>query len=267
MRTVLLRLGLLAVTVIVVGCGERTSGVDPAYTAPPDRPLDGRTFLSTTVTEGGKPRALVGGTQVRLQFMADGRLIADAGCNSMQGAVHLDGGRLRLDELGATGVGCDKPRHEQDAWLSRILNATPSWRLDGDTLVITSDGTELVLLDRKVAEPDLPLEGTKWTVDTIVDGQVASSTPAGAAASLRFDNGTVQVAAGCNSGSARYEVSGTTIRFERPAVSRRACPEDVMGLERAVLAVLDGAVEFEISSDQLRLRHSAGKGLHLRGSR
>lgn len=100
-----------------------------------------------------------------------------------------------------------------------------------------------------------------------MDGQVASSTPAGAAATLRFDKGNVRVSAGCNSGSAPYQVSGTTIRFERPAMTRKACAEDVMVLERAVLAVLDGAVAFEISSSQLRLLHPTGKGLHLRGAR
>lgn len=153
MRTVLLGLGLLALTVIVVGCGERVSPGDPPYTPPPDSPLLDRTFLSTSVTENGRPRGLVGGTQVRLSFMTDGRLIADAGCSNMQGQVRLDNGQLRLDELSATGVGCDRPRHDQDAWLSGILSATPSWRLDGDTLTLTSGSTELVLLDRTVAEP------------------------------------------------------------------------------------------------------------------
>src|SRR5262245_14958402 len=50
--------------------------------------LDGRTFLSTTVTEQGKDRALVSGTRVSLTFQ-EGRVGANAGCNSMSGEFSI----------------------------------------------------------------------------------------------------------------------------------------------------------------------------------
>jgi heat shock protein HslJ len=114
---------------------------------------------------------------------------------------------------------------------------------------------------------ELPLEGTRWHVDTLVDGQVASSVPAGARATVAFSGGTATVATGCNTGSATYQVSGAAITIGPLAVTRRACAPEVMRLERAVLAVLDGTITYRIGSDRLSLDHPSGQGLRLAGER
>jgi heat shock protein HslJ len=256
------RFALLALVLAVAGCGGRGT---PA--AGGDSPLRGRTFLSTTVTEGGKPYQLAEKSRVRLQFTDDGRLIADAGCNTMQGPVNLGGNRIEVSDLATTGMGCPAAAQEQDGWLTRFLSGKPSWKLDGSTLVVTSPTTEVTFADRKVAEPDLTLQGTRWTVDTVVDGEVASSTPATASASLVFDKDTVAVSAGCNSGSGSYQLTGNTIRIGDIATTRKACEPDVMSLENAVLTVLRGDVTYEIDSDRLILKQPTGKGLQLRGRR
>src|SRR5689334_3154205 len=125
------RFALLALVLAVAGCGDKGAG--PAGGGG-DSPLRGRTFLSTGVTEGGQPYQLAAKTRVRMQFTGDDRLIADAGCNSMQGSVRLDGGRIDVSELASTGMGCEQPVMDQDAWLAKILSGKPSWKLDGDTL-------------------------------------------------------------------------------------------------------------------------------------
>jgi heat shock protein HslJ len=256
------RFALLALVLAAAGCGGRGT---PAGGG--DSPLRGRTFLSTAITEGGKPYQLAEKSRVRLLFTDDGRLIADAGCNSMQAPVSLGGGRIEVSDLAMTAVGCPTALQEQDTWLSRFLSTKPSWKLDGSTLAVSSPTTEVTLADRKVAEPDLSLRGTRWTVDTIVDGQVASSTPATASTSVVFDKDTVAVSAGCNSGSGSYQLSGNTIRIGDIATTRKACEPDIMSLENAVLAVLHGDIAYEIDSDRLILKQATGKGLQLRGQR
>jgi heat shock protein HslJ len=255
---------LLALMLVVAGCGDRGGAGGPSGGG--DSPLRDHTFLSTGITENGSPHQLAGQTRVRMRFTGDDRLIADAGCNSMQGSVRVDGGRIEVSDLASTGMGCEQQVMEQDAWLSRILSSKPSWKLDRDTLTISSPTTEIVLKDRKVVEPDLPLQGPKWTVDTIIDGEVASSTPANASAWLMFDKDAVQVSAGCNSGSGTYSVSGNTLRINDVATTRMACEPDVMSLENAVLAVLRGDLTYSIDADMLTLKQ-AGKGLRLRGQR
>jgi heat shock protein HslJ len=263
--------GLLVVLVaMAAGCGGRSGGT-PGGDGPgvpgvaPTDDLRGRTFLSTSVTEGGKPRELAAGTQISLQFTDDGRLLANAGCNSMSGQVSLADGRLTAADLATTDMGCDPPRHQQDGWLAAFLSAGPAWRLDDQNLVLTSGDTELVLVDRKVAQPDLALRETQWTVDTVVDGDIASSTIAGVSASVVFLADRVEVDAGCNSGSGTYQATDTKITFGPLAMTRKACEPGVMQFEQSVLAVLDGEVGYEIDSDRLTLDHPSGKGLQLRG--
>ena len=232
--------------------------------AGPAADLTGRTFLSTSATEDGQPRQLAAGTRVSLWFADDGRLVANAGCNTMSGRVGLAGGKLDVPGgLAVTEMGCDAPLHEQDEWLAGLLGSAPSWRLDGDELVVTGAGTELVLLDRSVAEPDLPVEGTKWLLDTIFSGDTASSVPDGAY--LVFAGGRVTGSTGCNSLGGEAAINGSSIRFGQLTTTRRACRDDLAPVEAAMLAVLRGDVPFELESGQLRLNPDGERGLVLRG--
>ena len=128
------------------GCGAReVTGTSDG--------LDGRTFLSTSITEDGAPRLLVEGTRIRLAFSAEDRLTASAGCNTMGATFELDRGRIVVGDLSTTEMGCDPERHAQDQWLATLLADGPAYTVDGDHLELRSDGTVVVLLARRVAEP------------------------------------------------------------------------------------------------------------------
>ena len=72
---------------VLAGCNA--AGSDPTSSADP-MSVDGRTFLSTDVTQDGEERPLVDGTQIRLAF-SDGQLSASAGCNTIGGTYSIDG--------------------------------------------------------------------------------------------------------------------------------------------------------------------------------
>lgn len=263
MRVVLALVGLL---LLVAGCGGRDTPPAPG-SGGDGSDLRGRTFLSTKVTENGQPHVLTGQSRVSLFFTDDGRLVANVGCNTIGGPARLDGGRIDVSDLAMTEMGCEAPLHEQDSWLSTFLSGKPSWKLDGTTLVVSSPNTKVVLQDREVAEPDLALRGPRWTVDTVMQIEVAGSVPPGAEATLVFEQDTVSVMTGCNSGSGGYTVSGNKIRFAGIATTRKACEPELMSLERAMLTVLDGEVTYTIDADRLTLEHKSGWGLGLRGNR
>lgn len=248
---------VLLATGALTGCGARTGAAGT-----PDQLLRGQ-FLSGSTTVSGQPHTLVAGTRVSLEFTDDGRLVATAGCNTMSGTVRTGGGRLETEGLAVTDMGCDPPRHEQDEWLAEILGAKPAWRKDGPTLTITAGDTEIVLTDRETAEPDRDLAGPAWALDTIIDGQTASSTPAGTTTTVRFGDGRVSVDTGCNEASATYTADGDTVRFGPVSRTRRACPPDIMRLESAVLDVIRDEVTAELDGDRLTLTHPSGKGLQL----
>lgn len=185
--------------------------------------LWGRTFLSTRVTEDGKDRPLVPGTRLLLTFQ-DGQLRAHAGCNHMTGPASLDGGRLRVDALTSTLMSCGDVLDEQDRWLARFLGANPTWRLDGDDLILSTDDTEIRFTDRRIADPDRSLRGTRWVVDSIIDNQSVTSVPAGVEAYLTLRDGDrVEGFTGCNTfGGTAVERSGQ-ITFSNIFSTRKAC--------------------------------------------
>jgi heat shock protein HslJ len=226
----------------------------------------GRTFLSATVTENGQVRPLVPGTRLRLTFQ-DGDVRANAGCNLLTGRASLDGGRLAVDRFATTEMACDAPLQEQDAWLARFLNAGPTWRLDGDDLVLSTGDTEIRLTDRTIADPDRPLRGTRWVVDSIVDYESAASVPAGAEAYLTFRDGDrVEGFTGCNQfGGTAAERDGQ-ITFSDIMSTRMACDDGARRLESAVLAVLEGPVSTHVDADLLTLTRPDGRGVRLRAT-
>jgi heat shock protein HslJ len=250
-----MRLVLVALLLVLAACGQRP-GAAPA----PD-PLRGRTFLATGVTDDGSPRTMT----LSIEFTDDGRLIARASCNMMQGDVDTSGGRLVFDGgLSTTDMGCDQERHAEDAFVARVLGGEPTWKLAGDTLTITSGRNRFDLAPREAVEPDRDLVGTTWELDTLVDGQVASSMPAGARpVTLVFDGRTVVADTHCNGVRGDYTIDGDTINVELGPMTRMACAPEIMQGENAVVGVLSGKVSFEVTADRLTLTHPSGKGIQL----
>ncbi len=223
----------------------------------PNDDLDGRTFLSTSVT----PRDLVPGSQIRLTF-DDGSLSAQAGCNSM-GAdnVRVDGGRLVVTGgLFMTEMGCEEPLMAQDEWLLDVLGSGPQITLGGDNLTLrTADGTLIELVDRRVADPDRPLTGTTWRLDGIISGTgpggTVSSIPEGVTSTLRItDDGQLQLSPGCNSGGGQVEIGDENLTFSPVVTTQMACADPQMRVEGAVARVVqEGDVAYSIEAARLTL--------------
>ena len=259
-------LGLLPLAVLAAaGCAGRSNARQPddeptaTVASAGTGPLAGQTFTATALPDHG---ALVPGTRIELRFTEDGRLVANAGCNTVSGRVTTAGGRLDTAELSITELGCDPPRHEQDQRLSAFLAAAPSWRLDGDTLVLSAAGTTMTLT--RAVSP--PLAGTVWRVDTLIRGAVAGSTPAGADATLVFGTDEVTVSGLCNLRAVPYTASGATLTFELGPMTRMACAPEVMRVEDAAVAVLDGQTSYRIDGRTLTItKGDTGLGLTAAG--
>lgn len=232
-------------------------GVLACASAPSGPSLDDRVFLSQSVTEGGAPRALVTGTQLQLSFYPDHRVSASAGCNSLGGDYAIDGGLLRLHDASHTAMGCDAERHAQDDWYFGFLGSSPSITIEADRVVLDGKGTRIEYLDQEVATPDVGLTGRTWTVDTIIEGDLASHASWPDPATLVFKtDGTVAISTGCNAGSGKVEISGAAMTFSDVSVTERGCASPTAELEHAVLGVVLGPqpVTWEISVDRLSLR-------------
>ncbi|MEI7618204.1 MAG: META domain-containing protein [Actinomycetota bacterium] len=256
------RLLMLFVSCALVGCGSsQITGGATAATSSSSSPEAGRTYLSTEVTG----YELVANTTISISFDTRRTLGAQAGCNSIGGTYSVVNGTLRVDALSQTEMGCAPELMSQDAWLVSLLTAGPTFTVDADTLVISGSTGTITMLDKKTAQPDSSLVGTRWLVDTIFQGDVASTPPQGAAGSILFgSDGRLAASLGCNTGSAQFTVSGDTVTIDAMATTRMACLGEAARLEEHMLAVLTGAVHFAVDGDALTLTAESGAGLGLR---
>jgi heat shock protein HslJ len=241
---------------MLAGCGQ--SGAAGSARLPA-----GRTFVSTSVTDGGHQRPLVRATKISLTFRA-GTISANAGCNTISGAARLDTGRLVVGALATTAIGCPQPLADQDAWLADFLASRPTLTLQGPTLTLHGTTAVITLTDRKVAEPNRTLAGTHWVADTVIDHNTASSVPPAITADLILTaDGHVSGNTGCRGFSGSYTATATTVTFSRLGTGKRSCAGDTAHMNRAVLAALTGAVAYRIDADRLTLTAASGAGLGL----
>jgi heat shock protein HslJ len=271
MRTKLIAVPLLFLLGIA-GCAGDTAPSDGASGDRPGAPAAGdglpagRTFVSTGVTAAGTNKPLVTGTSIRLQILEPNRIVVQAGCNSAQGAARLSGDKLIVDDLMTTDIGCEEALHQQDEWITGFFRAGPTWRLDGNDLVLTGTDIEVKMIDNNVAQPARALVGTKWTVETLVSSGIASSVPAGTAAFLTLTaDGKVTGSTGCNSFGGLATVEGNKITFGDLVMTKMACDGGAGALEASVLLVLEQPVTYRIDGAKLILDAPDGSGLHLVG--
>lgn len=267
-HTAMTNLRLLAVSVafavlgvVLLSCGDRDDAPGPG-TEPGQTRLD-VTYVVTGVTDGGEPRSLVQGSEIRLRFDGD-RLGISAGCNAMGGTYTLDGTRLTVSALSMTEMGCDAPLMEQDTWVAGLFERDVQLTRGAEASLISGE-VVLTLADREQVSPDRPLVGTKWVLDSIgsdgADGAV-SSVPAGVTAWITLGrDGTFTVNDGCNGGGGNWVDDTDAVIFSDLVTDLRACVDPaVQEVAAAVRKVLDGTVGFVLEERALRL---SGPGGHL----
>lgn len=246
----------LILALLVTACSDQTSGESAQGPA-----VTGRTFQSTEVTG----RQLAEATKITLTFPEPGKIGANAGCNHLFGDVVFEGDRMVVTAMGGTDMGCDKARHDQDQWLTTFLQAKPKWSLNGDTLVLSGEGQGITLTDRKVTEPDKSLEGNRWVVDTLIDGQTASSVPAGAEAFMQFERDKMTGNNGCNHMGGVVAYSPGKVTITDIVTTKMACEGARGDLEKFVMDVLNsGPLDSKVTGDHLELKNAKGKGLRLK---
>lgn len=171
--------GVLVLAGLAAGCarpgsaGPETTAPEPAGESLAVRLLD-RSF-ETTGAGDVTGYDLVPDSALTLSFYRDHEgaeaFGGDAGCNSMGGRATWDGDTVRAAEgLVQTEMGCEGLM-DQESWWAGLLTAGIALTLDGDTLTVTAEGpVRITMTDSSVVHPDLPLAGTTWHLDGIVQG-------------------------------------------------------------------------------------------------
>jgi heat shock protein HslJ len=192
----------------------------------------------------------------------DAQLSGISFCNHYSGSYAVDGDVLAIDGLGGTDMGCDPDVLAAETTFLTALGSADRMTRDGADLVVTGPDGSLRFAPQAPV-PDRELAGTAWTLDTLVDGEVASSVLGSPTLELAPD-GTVTGSTGCRGFVGTWEVAGDVLTLD---VTRDAigCPEDLGGQDEQVLAVLDAAPHFAIDGDRLTLTAHGGRALVYRG--
>ena len=259
MRLLLPLIGLL---IGLVGCGSAAAPGSPSGGSA-ELPV-GRAFDAVGATEGGRDRPLV--AKVAIEFRVDGRTLVATGCNSASSKASLREGKLVAegDGFALTAMGCLDPGvSDQEAFVMSVVGAEPELVLDGEMLVLRTAAAEIRYLDRKAADPDRPLEGTRWRVEGVFDAQVASSI-AGPQGELRLSGGRVRFTGPCSDLEGPAAVAGTTVTFGAlKAGPSRPCDPDQQRAQAEVARLLAGPVRATVAARTLRLEGPGGQGVSL----
>jgi heat shock protein HslJ len=244
---------VLAVLLLLVACGD--GGSEPAA------PVRGEWQLVEGTADGA---ALVVPPGVGATLLLeDGEAAGRSFCNHYTATYASDGEALTFDGIGGTEMGCDPDVMAAESAYLRALGAVQQATVDGEGLLLSGDGVELRFVP-VAPVPDSPLEGTRWVLDTLIDGETASTT-LGERAVLQLDpDRTVTASTGCRSVTGTWLLEDDALVIDDLLAGAQPCPPDVATQDGHVVAVLESGPQVEIEADRLTLTGSDGRGMSYR---
>jgi heat shock protein HslJ len=135
--------------------------------------------------------------------------------------------------------------------------------------VLTTADTTLRGLDKEVANPDLPLEGTVWTITSRIDGGengAVSSELWMEGSQLTFETGgKLQGSTDCGGvlGTWQADASGESVTITLEP--HGPCTGDQAKLEEQTFSYLSGPLTVDVDADQLTLMRPDGNGVVRKG--
>lgn len=247
-------LALLFAAAVLVACGESATpegdGDSTSRPSVPDVDAAGLWELESGHSASGEieiPRD----TRITMEVLGD-QIRGSAGCNSYGGGIAIEGDTFEAGGLAMTEIGCPPEIAQAEERFVEAVGEVDTIARDRRTLTLTGPETELVFRLVPPIDPK-PLTGTTWILETLVDGDLASSTLASAepARLLLSDDGTFEGTTGCRSFTGGWEVSGDVVAVTQMVFEgncRAAAEQD-----SHVASVLGGGFRAERDGDRLTL--------------
>ncbi|MFF5447323.1 META domain-containing protein [Streptomyces sp. NPDC012888] len=260
----------LGAVLVLTGCGQTPAGdggPGSGSGAVTDAALGGTSWSVRSLTVGG--REVPAPPQAELVFERDlRRATGNYGCNRFGADLAADGTGLTVTPGSTTAMACEDIEFESA--YAKLLKGRLEVDRQGGRLTLTAAGGDRITLSDELPAPALPLKGTKWLVDSLVQGETVASVPAGAERRAEFTiaaDGTVSGNLGCNRFTTTASVEGPRITFGPVTATRMACTGPAGEVERAFSELLRGPVDHRVEDGRLTLTAAGGKGLRATGER
>lgn len=189
-----------------------------------------------------------------------GQATGTSGCNRFFGGYTQDGATLEFEAMGATQMYCAEIADQESNFFAALEEVTTVRSADPGVELTDSTGEALLTLVAKEPEADKPLEGTEWTLTSIIDADAVSSIVGDQPITLNIADGRLHASV-CNQINGEVTVDGDSLKVGPLISTRMACPSEEESLqEGAVMSILEAATSFEIEGATLTI-HADAKGL------
>jgi heat shock protein HslJ len=249
----------LVALLLATGCARfAPSAGSSASPEPSDDPLglSGAWVLIRGEGPNG-PIRVPDGWRVTLTFTGEDEFGGQA-CNFYGGTYDLGvDGAVTFSNMFMTEMACEEPMMTVEAAYHAALTDVTRAARSGDQLAMHGEGTELVyrLLP---PVPDEALQGTRWRLESLIQGDAVSSVQGDAWLVLEAD-GTMTGSTGCRDLSGRYTVSGDQLMWTDLRADGE-CSADLEMQDRLVIGVLEQPI-VAIEGNRLTLSRPDGTGL------
>jgi len=207
-------------------------------------------------TVGGTP--VISGTNADLLF-TDTQAGGFAGCNRFFTSYTTDGtSSLTFAPAATTMKLCDDATNAFEQSYLTALGSVASYAIGADGGLTLSDSSGKAVLTF-VAQPPASVEGP-WNITNVNNGNNGvEPIPTGISASISFHpDGTVEGFGGCNGFGGGYGVEGNTITIGPLFSTLMACDDATNTFEQQLLAALQNATTWAVTTGTLDLRDSSG---------
>jgi heat shock protein HslJ len=187
-------------------------------------------------------------------------------CNHYFSSYRSSGTSFSFDGIGGTEMGCEPDVMAAESAYLAALGAVDTAAREDDALVLIGDGVWMRFAP-VAPVPDSPLEGTRWVLETVVDGATATSTLGEPAVLLLDRDRRASASTGCRSITGTWLVEDGTLVIDDLLADGGDCPADVERQDAHVTAVLQSEPRAEIEEDRLTLTGDGGRGLVYRAER
>ncbi|MDH4307848.1 MAG: META domain-containing protein [Acidimicrobiia bacterium] len=248
---------LIAAAVVVAACGGGEPAGEPANTS---------SLPDTTATPSGPDGdwRLIDGLDLVDDFpvtmaVSGSQVGGRAACNSYFGTATVSGSSISIGQLGQTEMACEPAVMELESAFTAALMAADTFSREGDRMTLTGPSVELVF-ELIPPIPTADLVGVTWVLDTVIQGETASSVAGDPATLVLNADGTLEGSTGCRSLEGRWQESGGVIVVPELSADGE-CPPELADQDSQVVTVVGDEFTPQIDGDRLTLTSMGGDGL------